>query len=121
MTPAVLIVDDELAICHNLAAYLEDEGMRVRAVQTGEEALQYVATGGVADVCIMDLRLPGMSGPATIMALRARLPALRFIVHSGSTPADVAGELARTGLREVPIFTKPISDMGRLVGVITAG
>ncbi|MGF1642101.1 MAG: response regulator [Thiotrichales bacterium] len=118
MVPKILIVDDEPAICHNLGAFLEDEGFQVTFAHSGEEALGLVREGSLPRLCIMDLRLPGMNGLDTIIALHHHLPDLRFIVHSGSAPEDVESDLASAGLQNIPIFKKPISDMERIIRVI---
>jgi len=81
---AVLVVDDELAVRDNLAAYLEDEGMRVGQAESGEEAVELVKGDRSFEICIMDMRLPGMDGNTCILALHTLQPDLRFLVHTGS-------------------------------------
>ena len=118
MDPSVLIVDDERAICDNLAAFLEDEGLQPQMVHTGEEAVRLVSEGLKVKVCIMDLRLPGMTGTQTILAIRELSPDTRFLVHTGSANDKVIEELSRTGLRDVPVFNKPVRDMARFTNAI---
>jgi CheY-like chemotaxis protein len=114
MGPAILVVDDEPAICEGLAAYLEDEGMRVYRAGSGEDAVAQVAAGLPVEVCIMDLRLPGMSGTATIREMSLLAPKVRFLIHTGSPREEVADELERAGLGPAPMFQKPVSDMGEM-------
>jgi CheY-like chemotaxis protein len=114
MGPAILVVDDEPAICEGLAAYLEDEGMRVYRAGSGEDAVAQVAAGLPIGVCIMDLRLPGMSGTATIREMELLAPQVRFLIHTGSPREEVADELERAGLAPAPVFQKPVSDMGEM-------
>jgi CheY-like chemotaxis protein len=118
MSPSVLIVDDETAICDNLSAFLEDEGMRTAVAHSGEQALEMIAAGLEVDVCIMDLRLPGMNGTAAILAIRALRPGLGFVVHTGSAIENVAAELRRSGLPEITVFSKPLDDMARLAAIL---
>jgi CheY-like chemotaxis protein len=113
-------VDDEQAICDNLAAFLEDEGMRTTVAHSGEEALELILGGLPVDVCIMDMRLPGIDGTRAIAAIREQKPDVRFIVHTGSTSEKVASELRRTGLEDVQAFSKPVHDMRRLAEAINA-
>lgn len=120
MPPSVLIVDDEPAICDNLAAFLEDEGMRAEVAHSGEQAVDLISGGLAVDVCIMDLRLPGMNGAQTILALRHLAPGLRFIVHTGSASDKVAAQLSRNGLESVPVFNKPVQDMAQFAAAVTA-
>lgn len=114
MGPTILVVDDEPALCEGLAAFLEDEGMRVYRAGSGEDALAQVAAGLSIGVCIMDLRLPGMSGTAAIREMGRLAPQVRFLIHTGSTREDVADELERAGLGPTPVFQKPVSDMAAI-------
>lgn len=57
----VLVVDDELFNLKTAAHILSEEGYRVLAAQTGEEALQIVGTQSV-DLIILDVMLPKDSG-----------------------------------------------------------
>lgn len=118
MPPSVLIVDDEKSICDNLAAFLEDEGMRAVVAHSGEEALEMVQQGFAVDVCIMDLRLPGMTGAQAILRIREQEPGIRFVVHTGSANDKVIDELQRTGLQDIQVFSKPVKDMGRMAQAI---
>jgi CheY-like chemotaxis protein len=111
MAPLILIVDDEQAICDNLAAFLEDEGLQPQIAHSGEEAVRLVNDGLAVNVCIMDLRLPGMTGTQAILAIRRLAPQIRFLVHTGSANDKVIAELARTGLRDIPVLHKPVRDM----------
>ncbi len=120
MPPSILIVDDEQAICDNLAAFLEDEGLRSMVAYSGEEALRLVTEGLTVDVCIMDLRLPGMTGSQAIIAIHEIAPRTHFLVHTGSAHEKALAELERTGLKDVPVFHKPVRDMTRFADAIKA-
>lgn len=77
----VIIVDDHPVVRFGLAAII---GLQADMVVTaeagsGEEACQ-VCDAKAADVVLMDLRLPGMSGVDAIRAIRESHPRLRFIV-----------------------------------------
>jgi CheY-like chemotaxis protein len=114
MEPVVMVVDDEVSICDNLAAFLEDEGMQVYTAYSGEDALQRIGTGLPVQVCIMDLRLPGMNGAEAILKIHGRAPQVRFIVHTGSPHDSVISDLHRAGLGDIPVFRKPLEDMAAL-------
>jgi CheY-like chemotaxis protein len=118
MAPAVLVVDDEVAICEGLAAFLEDEGMRVHTAHSGEEALSLLATDLPVQVCIIDLRLPGMNGTEAIVEIQRRAPDVRFVIHTGSAPDAVLRELGRVGLQATPIFKKPVCDLTEIAHIV---
>jgi DNA-binding NtrC family response regulator len=120
MASSILIVDDEAMIRENLKAYLEDEGMQVIAVESGEEALRCVKNGGSFAVCIMDMRLPGMDGNASIRSLHALCPDMKFIVHTGSSDYTLPGDLRKLGLNNAQVYLKPLLDMAPLAATVRA-
>jgi DNA-binding NtrC family response regulator len=114
----VLVVDDEAAVRDNLAAYLEDEGMKVTQAESGEQAVERVNAGGGFVVCIMDMRMGGMDGNATILELHALQPELQFLVHTGSANYALPPALRAIGMTESQVFMKPLADMGVLADAI---
>jgi len=118
MSPRVLLVDDEPLVVRNVKAFLEDEGMEVDGVGSAEEALARVRDGAAYDVCIMDLRLPGMDGNLAVHTLHRLQPALRFIIHTGSTSYAIPDELRALGIGEPQLLRKPLADMELLADAV---
>lgn len=115
-TTRVLIVDDDALVRENLIAYLEDEGMQVDAVPSGEDAVALLRTEAIFDVCIMDMRLPGIDGNDGIRAIHAIAPRMGFIIHTGSADYSPPADLQAMGLGPGQIFHKPLQDMAPLAG-----
>ena len=115
---SVLVVDDEQAVRENLLAFLEDEGMQLAEAESGEDALAMVRNACDFDVCIMDMRLPGMDGNATVVAMHALQPRLLFLVHTGSVNYSLPPELRALGMTQDHVFMKPLVDMGVLADAI---
>lgn len=118
MNISVLVVDDEAAMRENLSAYLEDEGMDVTTIESGERAVEHIKEGHRYDVCIMDMRLPAMDGNTAIMLLHKLLPDLQFMVHTGSTLYSLPMELRKIGITDDQVFMKPLNDMQVLTQTI---
>jgi len=118
MNLRVLVVDDEPGIARSLQAYLEDEGMEVLSTGSAEEALELVRSGAVFDVCIMDMRLPGMDGDAAIRHLHHVRPRMQYIIHTGTVVYDLPDDLRAIGIGSGQLFTKPLPDMALLVNTI---
>ncbi|MDZ5461520.1 response regulator [Azohydromonas lata] len=114
--PRVLVVDDEPVIALCVQAFLEDDGMLVTTVRSGEEALARVGAGDRFDVCIMDVRLPGMDGATAVARLAALCPALRFAMHTGSAEYTLPDELEELG--DIPLLHKPLRDMSPLAATV---
>jgi two-component system KDP operon response regulator KdpE len=68
--PCVLIVDDEPAIRRLLRTSLATQDFRLLETDSGKDALDIVARGGV-DLVLLDLGLPDMDGMEVIRGLRA--------------------------------------------------
>jgi len=103
----LMIIDDEERIRQLLLDFLEDYGdFALRAEDSAEAALADLDKQG-ADLCIVDMRLPGMDGQAFILnAFRLGLcPA--FILHTGSMDFALTKELLACGLTEADVFFKP--------------
>jgi len=67
----ILIVEDEPAIAEPLAYLLEREGYETLLVADGSEALRRFDRDG-ADLVLLDLMLPGMSGTEVCREIRTR-------------------------------------------------
>ena len=118
MNLRVLVIDDEPGVASTLQAYMEDEGIYVRTAGSAVEALELVSEGAVFDVCIMDMRLPGMDGDAAILNLHRLQPALKFLIHTGTAGYLVPNELRTIGVDNQHIFRKPLPDMAPLVAAV---
>jgi two-component system, OmpR family, response regulator RegX3 len=67
----VLIVEDEESFADPLAFLLRKEGFTAAVANTGQQALEEFDRNG-ADIVLLDLMLPGMSGTDVCKALRQR-------------------------------------------------
>ncbi len=102
----VLLAEDESRFRDWVEAILKQQGYNVCLANTGQEALDRVAAGGI-DVLVLDLRLPVLNGVEVYLELKQRGIALPTIVVSGhpeeeSEELDTLRDLAVTG-----VLTKP--------------
>ena len=67
----LLVVEDEESIADPLAYMLAKEGFEVQVATTGPDALALFDRNG-ADLVLLDLMLPGLSGTEVCRAIRAR-------------------------------------------------
>jgi len=120
MSTRVLVVDDEPLIVTGLRVFLEDEGMQVAGAASGEEAVDIARNDPGFDVCIMDMRLPGMNGDTAIRTLHEIRPDLKFIIHTGSADYTIPDDLRALGIDEAVFFAKPLLDMQPLAETVAA-
>jgi FixJ family two-component response regulator len=115
-TPLVLVVDDDEAVRTALGFALELQGYDVEVCSSGEALIERELPG--ANTClVIDERLRGMSGLATIGVLRSRgvdIPAILITSHPQPqlrTAALAAG---------VPIVEKPLLGDGLVSAIRSA-
>jgi DNA-binding NtrC family response regulator len=113
----VLVIDDEPAICSSLSAFLEDYGFNASTAESAEEALDLMKNNSY-DVCVVDMRLPGMSGEDLIIAARERYPEQRHIIYTGSISYNLSEKLQELGMRPEHVFLKPVRVLSLLVKCI---
>lgn len=102
--PSLLIVDDEPDICLALGDFLEHDGYRVRAVQTGRDALREVE-GGQVGVVILDLGLPDLNGLDVLRRVKDVDPLLPVIMLTASSQESDTVEALHCGA--FTYLTKP--------------
>jgi two-component system, NtrC family, response regulator HydG len=112
--PAILVVDDEVDTCHNLADIFNDLGYRVDIAHDGLSALTLVRKN-VYDVALMDMKMPGMDGLTLYREIK-KLSAgtVAIIVTAFATSATANDALAAGALQVLP---KPV-DFPRLLGLM---
>jgi DNA-binding response OmpR family regulator len=103
----IMIIDDEERIRDLLVHFLEDfDEFAVSVAPSGERALEVLAARP-AEVAVVDMRLPGMSGMEFIQAAAAGGLCRRFVLHTGSNELALTESLGRLGMTEEDIFYKP--------------
>lgn len=113
----VLVVDDEPAIRHSMSAFLDDYGFITAACGSTEEARELMMESAF-DVCVVDLRLPGLSGEDLILLANKRFPNQRYIIHTGSISYNLPDALRLIGMRPEHVFHKPVRVLPLLVKCI---
>ena len=113
----VLVIDDEPAICASLSAFLEDYGFQASTAESAEEALDLMKSNAY-DICVVDLRLPGMSGEDLILQAKERYPTQKHIIYTGSISYNLSDKLKAQGMRPEHVFLKPIRVLSLLVKCI---
>lgn len=93
---SILVVDDDDRLRSSFENLLSLEGYAVRSAASGERALAMLDEG-MPDVVIMDVRMPGMDGLATLRLLREREPRLPVIIMTAFSTTESAIEATKLG------------------------
>ena len=102
----VLVVDDDPVVLNLLQTCLPRMGFAVCAAGSGPAALQtYERRRDEIDLVLLNVRMPGMDGPATLRALHRLDPEVICCFMSGHYGAYDPDDLLRMGA--AALFQKP--------------
>src|SRR5687767_4710005 len=94
--PRILVIDDDPGVRDSMERMLRLAGYTVQSAASGEEGFE-VARGGVFDVILSDMRMPGISGIDVLRKLRDVRVDAAFIVMTGFGTVDSAVEAMKLG------------------------
>jgi len=115
----ILLVDDEERLLRSLAFYFEDEGYNVYTALSGEDAILLLRKENI-DVCVVDMRLPGIDGNEVIRVANKEKLLNKFVIQTGSTGYQVPEDIVAMGIGSEQVFLKPLADLSVLVQVVQA-
>jgi len=112
----VLVADDEVRVRSLVAAVLSREGYRTFEARNGSEVLAMLLDGvRSADLALLDLNMPGLSGVEMLTRLRRAHPDLPVVVMTGFGEKAALAACADLGLRG--FLAKPF-DPGQLLETV---
>jgi two-component system, response regulator RegA len=112
----ILLVDDEVVFANNMSKLLNRRGYQVTTVNSGDAGLQALRENSF-DVMVLDLKMPGMDGIATLREMRKLKLSTEVLVLTGHGSIDTALEAIQLGAYDY--LTKPC-EIGDLVSKIEA-
>jgi two-component system response regulator FixJ len=113
----IVVVEDDPAVRDSTIALLEVAGHDVRSFESGSALLE-TGVPPDADVILLDVMMPGMSGLETLRALTkiAERPAIIMLTGHGDIPLAV--EAMKLGAEEFLEKPYPMQDLLELVATI---
>ncbi len=106
MTKHLLIIDDEPGHRLMVRAVMEDDGWQVSEAGSGEEGVSLFTAGPQAyQVVLVDMKMPGMDGQATLHALHAIRPETPVVMLTAYGTVGAAVEAMKHGAFDY--LTKP--------------
>src|ERR671912_515979 len=92
----ILVIDDDPGVRESMERMLRTAGYTVQSAPTGEDGFE-IARGGLFDVILSDMRMPGISGIDVLRKLRDVRVDAAFIVMTGFGTVDTAVEAMKLG------------------------
>jgi DNA-binding NtrC family response regulator len=111
---SVLLVDDEALFVATMAKVLVRHGLEVYTAPTGDAALDLIREMD-PDAVVLDVKMPGMDGLATLREIKGRHPLTPVILLTGHGTVEDGQEAFRQGAFDFQ--TKP-ANVGRLLETI---
>jgi DNA-binding NtrC family response regulator len=108
----IMLVDDEERFLTTTQKLLARKGVDVVTATSGSEALDKLTTENV-HVVILDVKMPGMDGIATLKAIKERYPVIEVIMLTGHATVESAVDGLKSGATDY--LMKP-TDIDELVG-----
>lgn len=118
MSKTVLVVDDDPTQRRLMQAVLERDGYAVAHAEDGGQAIDRMTTGGGADLVLLDLVMPGLSGLETLAEMRAAGVTAPVIVLTANAGVETVVKAMQAGAQD--FFVKPVSAERLLVGASNA-
>lgn len=89
----VLIIDDEMEFASTLAERLDLRDYESKAVESADNAFAVLQSGWTPEVILLDLKMPGMDGLATLAMIKQHNPGVEVIMLTGhgSTASGIEG------------------------------
>ncbi len=105
----LLTVDDEVEFTNLIKNYFGPRGYEVFVANHGEQGL-LLATREKPDVCLIDLKMPGMHGDELMKKILSNLPKTKCIMITASEGEEkVRSTLLKIGA--YTCFDKPLSSL----------
>jgi FixJ family two-component response regulator len=105
--PFVSIVDDDESVCQSLPDLLRELGFSAQAFSSAEEFLSSDHVNGT-ECLLLDVAMPGMSGPGLQQELRARRLKIPIIFITAQTDETLRQRLLEQGA--VACLFKPFNE-----------
>lgn len=102
----ILLVEDDGNLLDAYRVVLSAAGLEVATASTAETASERLRDDP-ADVVVLDLGLPDLSGPELVARLRREAPGARLVVLTGRTGEEIRARCAAAGADD--FLVKPVS------------
>ncbi|MBA3029761.1 MAG: response regulator [Proteobacteria bacterium] len=107
----IMLVDDEERFLETTQKLLQKKGIEATTATSGEKALEMLRSHR-AHVVILDVKMPGMDGIATLKEIKRQFPMVEVIMLTGHATVESAIEGLKSGATDY--LMKP-ADIGEII------
>jgi len=106
----LMLVDDEERFLSTTKKLLERKGYEVLTATSGPQALEILRTTNV-HVVILDVKMPGMDGNATLVEIKRQYPMTEVIMLTGHATVESAVDGLKSGAMDYLMKPTDIEDL----------
>lgn len=106
MSKRILIIDDDLQLCEELADVLRIEGFTVAYTTRPEQGKEIVVKDG-CDILLLDLKMPQTDGLSLLASITEYLKQSKVLIMSGNLEAQKMVASSDFSSRISATFSKP--------------
>ena len=118
MPHRILVIDEDPQVLAFISEFLKRQlGYNVKSAENGEEGLK-LALAEKFDLCLIDVKLPDISGSEVYMRLRNEYPDIEAIFITGLHDYELSQEFLRFSLPSERVIKKPFDDLPALTRLI---
>lgn len=93
----VLLVDDEIPFVETMLKRLSKRDFEIFTANSGQEGLEQLEKHRAIDIVVLDVKMPGMDGIATLKEIKQRFPMVEVIMLTGHATVESAIEGMKLG------------------------
>lgn len=97
MKTVVLLVDDEIPFVETMTKRLAKRDLTIVSANSGSEALESLNNNEHIDIVILDVKMPGMDGIATLREIKKAHPLVEVIMLTGHATIESGIEGMKLG------------------------
>lgn len=121
-TVRIVIADDQTVVRFGVNAMLaHEEEFRVVGEADNGEATLAQTMKLQPDILLLDLQMPGHSGPETILEISRKLPGVRIVLFTGAITPLQSVEVLRLGARGIVEKTSMVEDLAIALRTVHGG
>ncbi len=110
----VLLIDDEELYAESLAKVLKRRGMEVSTARDGASGIAWLESNQ-ADVVVLDLKMPGMDGIATMEGIRHRDASTPIILLTGHIDLERVTRALQGGVGDILLKPCPVDSLAAAI------
>ncbi|WP_031388339.1 response regulator [Desulfonatronum thiodismutans] len=107
----ILLVDDEVPFVDTMVKRLSKRDFEIFTAYSGQEALDQLDKHHDIDIAVLDVKMPGMDGIATLKEIKNRFPLVEVIMLTGHGTVESAIDGMKLGAFDYLMKPAEIDDL----------